>query len=72
MNVRKLKELPAQVPDDAEVVTRGFDHSYVRVRSPVLEQAGSSGGYLGDYRSWASNCGWDPAPERLVDVLVIE
>ena len=58
MNVRKLKELLKDMPDDAIVVVEGRDHSYWRQRSAtLLANAETDGEYIGEsYGNLSPGC----------------
>lgn len=62
MKVRELKEVLAGVSDEAEVVTRGSDHSYYTVLiAKEKAEITKAGLYEPD----------DPKQEGLIDVLVL-
>jgi hypothetical protein len=72
MNVGDLKRMLADVPDDTQLVVPGSDHSYRRIRYIRLEVAGTcQDGYLGEFFPDLPNGGgWEPMPDKVVEVLV--
>lgn len=57
MNVKKLKELLKDLPDDMKVVTSAFDHSYRNVDGWVADALDSNG----DMTEWT---GGEPTEEE--------
>lgn len=53
MNVKQLRKLIADMPDNTEIVVGDGDHSYRRAEAEIVdaETDGKRNGYLGEYYS---------------------
>jgi hypothetical protein len=49
MNVKQLKELLENIPDNTEIVVPGRDHSYSRTYKADIESAELYEGFLSEY-----------------------